>query len=228
VTFNGLDNPPLEGGPDFVKALDIDHALDGEVMLAWAMNGAELPMLNGFPLRLVVPGYYGTYWVKHLSDIQVVDKDFDGFWMSKAYRIPSNPGACVPPGTAPAATTPISRFNVRSFITSLADGGKVPAGRDTLVRGIAFDGGSGISEVCFSADGGRTWQSAKLGKDLGRYSFREWTAVLRPPRQGGYELRVRAVNRIGQSQPMDPLWNPPGYMRNVVETTRVIAVQEKA
>jgi DMSO/TMAO reductase YedYZ molybdopterin-dependent catalytic subunit len=225
VTFNGLDKPPLEGSsPDFVKALNIDHALDGEVMLAWAMNGADLPMLNGYPLRLVVPGHYGTYWVKHLSDIQVVDKVFDGFWMASAYRIPANPCACVAPGTAPSATTPIGRFNVRSFITSLTDGAKVPTGRETVVRGIAFDGGYGIAEVGFSADGGRSWQSAKLGQDLGRYSFREWTAVLRPPRRGNLDLRVRAVNRTGQSQPLEALWNPPGYMRNVVETTRVTAV----
>ncbi|WER47773.1 molybdopterin-dependent oxidoreductase [Cupriavidus sp. WKF15] len=224
VTFNGLDKPPLETGPDFVKALNIDHALDGEVMLAWAMNGADLPMLNGYPLRLVVPGHYGTYWVKHLSDIQVVDKVFDGFWMASAYRIPANPCACVAPGTAPSATTPIGRFTVRSFITSLQDGAKVPAGRETVVRGIAFDGGYGIAEVAFSADGGRSWQSAKLGQDLGRYSFREWTAALRPPRRGNLDLRVRAVNRIGQSQPLEALWNPPGYMRNVVETTRVTAV----
>ncbi len=224
VTFNGLDNPPLEGSPDFVKALNIDHALDGEVMLAWAMNGADLPMLNGYPLRLVVPGHYGTYWVKHLSDIQVVDKVFDGFWMASAYRVPANPCACVAPGTAPSATTPIGRFNVRSFITSLTDGGRVPAGRETVVRGIAFDGGYGIAEVGFSPDGGRSWQSAKLGQDLGRYSFREWTAVLRPPRRGNLDLRVRAVNRTGQSQPLEALWNPPGYMRNVVETTRVTAV----
>ncbi|BBP03365.1 oxidase [Sulfuriferula plumbiphila] len=223
VSFNGMDMPPIEGGPDFMKALNIDHALDGEVMLAWAMNGEDLPMLNGYPVRLIVPGYYGTYWVKHLSDIHVLDKAFDGFWMNTAYRIPDNACACVEPGTAPAKTTPINRFNVRSFITSLTDGAKVHAGRETVVRGIAFDGGYGIAEVAFSSDGGRTWNAARLGKDLGRYSFREWTAAFKPPRKGTYELKVRALNRIGQSQPMTGLWNPAGYMRNVVETTRVVA-----
>jgi sulfite dehydrogenase (cytochrome) subunit A len=224
VVFDGLDRPPVGDGPDFVKALDIDHALDGEVMLAWQMNSAELPLLNGYPLRLVVPGYYGTYWVKHVSGIDVVDKPFDGFWMSTAYRIPNNQCACVEPGTAPAATTPINRFNVRSFITTPIDGSQVPAGRATTVRGIAFDGGYGITEVAFSADDGRTWQAATLGKDLGRYSFREWTIPFTPARKGALQLRVRAVNRIGQSQPMTALWNPAGYMRNVVETVRVVAV----
>ncbi|MFJ1255203.1 molybdopterin-dependent oxidoreductase [Cupriavidus sp. CuC1] len=223
VSFDGMDRPPLEGGPDFVKALAIDHALDGEVMLAWAMNGADLPMLNGYPLRLIVPGYYGTYWVKHLADIQVLDKPFEGFWMNAAYRIPDNPCACVAPGTAPTRTVPINRFNVRSFITSVADGARLQTGRQTVLRGIAFDGGYGIDEVALSTDGGRTWRAAQLGKDLGRYSFREWTAAFTPPKKGEYELKVRASNRIGQSQPLTALWNPAGYMRNVVETTRVVA-----
>jgi sulfite dehydrogenase len=223
VAFNGMDKPPLGEGPDFIKALDLEHARDGEVMLAWAMNGEDLPMLNGYPLRLVVPGYYGTYWVKHLADIQVIDGVFDGFWMSKAYRIPDNACACVPPGSAPEKTIPINRFSIRSFITSLRDGEQVPAGRATQVRGIAFDGGYGITEVAFSADDGASWQKAQLGKDLGRYSFREWTASFTPPRPGNYALKVRALNRIGQQQPLEAQWNPAGYLRNVVETTRVVA-----
>ena len=129
VTFNGLDGPVSDKTPDFVKALDIDHARDGEVMLAYAMNGEDLPFLNGFPLRLVVPGYYGTYWVKHLNEITVIDNVFDGFWMKTAYRIPDNDCACIEPGTAPKATIPINRFNVRSFITSVADGAKLKAGQ---------------------------------------------------------------------------------------------------
>lgn len=222
VTFNGLDIA-LFGGGDFVKALNVSHAMDGEVMLAYQMNGADIPMLNGYPVKLIVPGYYGTYWVKHLSDIQVLDKAFDGFWMSTAYRIPDNACACVEPGKAPAKTVPINRFNVRSFITSLRDGDKVRVGRETVVRGIAFDGGFGITEVAFSADGGHTWTEARLGKDLGKYSFREWSVAFKPSKRGAHELKVRAVNRIGQSQPLSALWNPAGYMRNVVETTRVVA-----
>jgi DMSO/TMAO reductase YedYZ molybdopterin-dependent catalytic subunit len=222
VSFNGLDHPPTGNGPDFVKALDIEHALDGEVMLAWQMNDADLPMLNGYPLRLIVPGYYGTYWVKHLSDIDVLDKPFTGFWMSTAYRIPDNACACSTPGVA-TKMTPIKRYNVRSFITSLSDGAKISSGQANRLRGIAFDGGYGITGVDVSSDGGRSWQAATLGQNLGKYSFREWTSTFTPPRPGNYELKVRAVNRIGQSQPMEALWNPSGYMRNVVETTRVTA-----
>jgi len=106
VVFGGMDGPVSDKTPDFAKALDIDHARDGEVMLAYSMNGQELPILNGFPLRLVVPGYYGTYWVKHLNEINLVDNIFDGFWMKTAYRIPDNDCNCVEPGTAPKATIP--------------------------------------------------------------------------------------------------------------------------
>lgn len=223
VTFEGLDRPVLQGTPEFVKALDAAHALDGEVMLAYAMNGADLPMLNGYPVRLVVPGYYGTYWVKHLADIKVLDKEFDGFWMQKAYRIPDNDCACTPAGKAPEKTRPIGRYNVRSFITSLADGARVAKGRRVQVRGIAFDGGRGIRDVQFSADGGKTWRAATLGRDLGRYSFREWHADFTPAQAGVYQLKARATNMAGDTQPLEALWNPAGYMRNVVETVRVDA-----
>jgi sulfite dehydrogenase len=222
VSFNGLD-VAVFGGGDFVKALDIHHAMAGEVMIAYEMNGADLPMLNGYPVKLIVPGYYGTYWVKHLSEIEIIDKTFDGFWMNPAYRIPDNDCACVEPGTAPSSTRPIGRFNVRSFITSHKDGATVRSGQATVVRGIAFDSGLGIREVACSTDGGATWREAKLGEDIGRWSFREFTYGFIPER-GPLDLRVRAWNRTGESQPMQALWQPAGYMRNVVESVKVTAV----
>ncbi len=223
VTFKGLDAPAVDKTLEFVKALDIDHARDGEVLLAYAMNGEDLPILNGYPLRLVVPGYYGTYWTKHLNEITVIDTVYDGFFMKTAYRIPNNACACVAPGTKPASTVPINRLNVRSFITSHLDGARVAAGRPVTVKGIAFDGGYGITEVALSADGGRTWRATKLGKDLGKFSFREWTANIVLDR-GAHSLAVRAMNRIGQSQPAEALWNPSAYMRNVVEKVKVTAL----
>ena len=221
VTFNGLDSPVVENTPDFVKALNIDQALDDDTMLAYEMNGEQLPMLNGFPLRLVVPGHYGTYWVKHLNEITIVTEPFKGYWMDPAYRVPDNAGACVEPGTTPGQTRPIARLNVRSFITSLAEGAKLTVGRIINLRGIAFDGGYGITQVVLSEHGGRNWREAQLGKELGKYSFREWTVPFRPERAGVYELKVKATNRIGQSQPLEPLWDPAGYMRNVVESVKV-------
>lgn len=221
VTFNGLD-VPLLGAADFVKALDIEHAMDGEVMVAYRMNGADIPFLNGYPVKLIVPGYYGTYWVKHLSQIEVIDSVFDGFWMKTAYRVPDNDCACAAPGTTPTATRPIGRFTVRSFITSLQNGAEIAAGRQLTVRGIAFDGGKGIREVACSTDGGQSWQPARLGKDLGRYSFREITFAF-TPRKGEHDLCVRAWNRAGEVQPLEATWQPAGYMRNVVETVKVRA-----
>jgi DMSO/TMAO reductase YedYZ molybdopterin-dependent catalytic subunit len=221
VTFNGMDKPVMETTPDFIKALDVDHARDGEVMLAYGMNGDDLPVLNGFPLRLVVPGYYGTYWVKHLNEITVIDSVFDGVFMKTAYRIPDTPCSCVEPGTAPKATVPINRLTIRSFITSVSDGAKVKPGTTTL-KGIAFDSGKGLKEVAVSIDGGKSWTPAKLGKDLGKYSFREWKLPVKLA-AGSYELKVRATNNAGDTQPAEPLWNPSGYLRNVIETVRVTA-----
>lgn len=221
VTFNGLDKPVLATTPDFVKALDIDHAMDDEVMVAYEMNGQPLPMLNGFPLRLIVPGYYGTYWVKHVNEITVVNDTLENFWMKTAYRIPDNSCACVAPGTKPASTVPIKRYDVRSFITSLSDGQTLTAGQSVEVRGIAFDGGSGIDKVSFS-DGKGQWRDAELGADLGKYSFREWKSRFTPS-AGEHELKSRATSRNGQTQPDDPSWNPSGYMRNVVETVHIKA-----
>jgi DMSO/TMAO reductase YedYZ molybdopterin-dependent catalytic subunit len=222
VTFDGLDHAVVPATPDFVKALDVDHARDGEVMLAWAMNGADLPWLNGYPLRLVVPGYFGTYWVKHLTKITVIDDVLANFWMKTAYRIPDNDCACVPTGTKPDKTVPIGRYDVRSFITNPREGASIKAGADALVRGIAFDGGHGIKEVALSSDGGKTWTPTKLGKDLGKYSFRPWQTTLKLA-AGEHALMARATTTSGEVQPMEARWNPAGYMRNIVETVHVSA-----
>ncbi|SFV12284.1 molybdopterin-dependent oxidoreductase [Methylobacterium sp. UNCCL125] len=220
VAFEGLDGPVIPETPDFAKSLKLEHARDGQVMLAWAMNGEDLPWLNGYPLRLVVPGYYGTYWVKHLNAITVLDKPFEGFWMKTAYRIPDNACACTEPGKPAAATVPIGRLNVRSFLTNLTDEMQVKAGPVPL-RGIAFDGGSGIKAVEVSVDD-KSWAQGKLGQDLGPYAFRTWTLDVDLP-AGAHAIRVRATSNDGGAQPMEPRWNQAGYMRNVVETTRVRA-----
>lgn len=224
VTFNGLDKPVLASTPDYRKALDIDHALSAEPMLAWSMNGEDLPFLNGYPLKLIVPGYFGTYWVKHLSEIDVIDHVFDGhdaFFMTRGYRVPDNECSCVPPGTTPQSTRPISTLPVRSFITSVLAGGVLPAGRPVDLSGVAFDGGSGIRAVDVSIDGGKTWRGATLGEDLGRFSFRAWRMSVTFAAPGQALLMVRATSNAGAVQPKDATWNPAGYMRNVIESTPV-------
>ncbi len=222
VTFDGLDQPVLDSTPDFRKALDIEHALSGEPLLAWSMNGEDLPMLNGYPLKLIVPGYFGTYWVKHLSEIEVIDHAFEGkdaFFMTTGYRVPDNDCQCVAPGTAAAKTRPISTLPTRSFITSVTNGGSVQ--RRTALKGIAFDGGSGIRQVEVSVDGGQRWQDATLGADLGRWSFREWRLPVAFEAAGAATLMVRATSNAGETQPATADWNPAGYRRHVVESTRV-------
>lgn len=225
VTFNGLDTPPAPGVADLVKSLTVSHIQESpEILVAYEMNGKELPMLNGFPARVIVPGWYSTYWVKNLSDITVLDHPFDGFWMIKAYRIPATPCGCVEPGAAPARTVPINRMKVKSVIAAPEDGARLPAGKPVDFRGVAFDGGYGVTEVLASTDRGATWRPATLGADLGPYAFREWSYRWTPPRAGAYRFMVRATNRVGESQPMKALWNPGGYLRNVIEHVDVTAI----
>ena len=218
VTFDGLDKPAFPTVPDFVKSLDLTRITeDPDVIVAYQMNGQPLPMLNGFPARLIVPGWYATYWVKNLSEIEVVDSVFEKFWMKPAYRIPDTPCGCIEPGTAPARTVPINRMTVRSFIATPSAGARLKVGQPVDVKGIAFDADTGITEVQLSADRGASWYRTQLGPDLGRYSFREWAATWTPQSTGSHRLMVRAFNAIGESQGAAPLWNPAGYLRNVIE-----------
>ncbi|EPA98859.1 MULTISPECIES: molybdopterin-dependent oxidoreductase [Pseudomonas] len=221
VTFRGLDKPVLPSTPEFIKALDISHAMDGEPMIAWSMNGTDLPFLNGYPIRLVVPGYFGTYWVKHLSEIEVLDHVYDGFFMAKGYRVPDNDCFCIAPGTTPTQTRPISKLPVRSFITSVKQGDVLPLNKSVVLKGIAFDGGAGVNKVEISIDGGKVWREATLGQDLGRFSFREWTLAITFTSKGATQLMVRASNSAGETQPLQADWNPAGYRRHVIETSHV-------
>jgi DMSO/TMAO reductase YedYZ molybdopterin-dependent catalytic subunit len=224
VSFRGLDEAPLPTVADFVKTLEVDHARQPEVLVAYEMNGAPLPMLNGFPVRLVVPGWYATYWVKALSKITVLDQRFTGYWMATAYRIPATPGANESPQAPAKESVPINRMNVRSFFVRPDPDARVSVGQVNALEGIAFDGGHGIRQVQFSANGGRDWSSARLGEDLGPFSFRRWHAEWTPTAQGDYRLQVRAVNNAGESQPTQANWNRGGFMRNVIEEIRVTVV----
>ncbi len=223
VRFNGADEPVVPDAPDFMKALDIDHARDGEVMVAFAMNGEQLPLVNGFPLRLIVPGWYSTYWVKMLNDIEVLDRPDDNFWMAKAYTIPDTPHASVRPDEAGYKVVPISRMVPRSFITNLKPGDTVRLGAPTPVRGIALGGDTGVSKVDLSSDGGESWQAAQLGPDMGKYSFRQWSAQVTPATRGDMTLMVRCTNSGGVAQPSEANWNPSGFMRNIIEATPIKA-----
>jgi hypothetical protein len=170
----------------------------------------------------VLPGWYATYWVKHLSRITVLDHEFDGFWMKTAYRVPDNDCACVEPGASPKTTRPVSKMNVRSLVANVEPGARLRRGQSFELKGVAFDGGSGIREVSVSFDGGASWKPAELGEDLGVYAFRTWSARISPQR-GKLSILTRAVSRSGETQPVEPRWNPSGYMRNVVERIEATA-----
>ena len=221
VSFDGLDGPPLPSVPDFVKSLPLDKAMEDDIIVAYEMNGKYLPLLNGFPVRLIVPGWFATYWVKCLSTITVLPKQFEGFWMKSAYRIPDDPCACVPPGTGMKKSIPINMLDTRSFIVEPSDGSALKAHKPVTVMGIAFSGGYGIREVVVSTDNGKTWDETKLGKDLGKYAWIQWTYPWEPKKAGKYTLMVKATNSIGQSQPFESLWNPAGFMRNNIEKIEV-------
>jgi DMSO/TMAO reductase YedYZ molybdopterin-dependent catalytic subunit len=224
VRFKGMDEPVVADAPHFMKSLDIDHAGDGEVMIAYAMNGEQLPLVNGFPLRLVVPGWYATYWVKMLSDIEVLDQPDTNYWTKVAYTIPDTPHASIKPGETNAKMIPINRMVPRSFVTNLASGSRLNAAAPVTLRGIAFGGDCGVARVDFSIDRGQSWRPAQLGKDEGKYGFRQWETQLTLPAPGDFSLLVRCTNSNGVAQPDTPNWNPAGFMRNVTESIGIVGV----
>src|SRR5713101_3460136 len=220
----GYTEPAVAGAPKLMKSLEVDHARDGEVMIAYAMNGEQLPLLNGFPLRLIVPGWYSTYWVKMLNSIEVLDGPDDNYWMKTAYLIPDTPGATMKPGQTDVKMVPINKMVPRSFVTNLKAGVALKAGARTAVRGIAFGGSTAVKSVEYSIDRGQSWHQAQLGKDEGKYGFRQWQTQLALPTPGEHALLIRCTNSNGVAQPETPNWNPAGFMRNVVESIDIIAV----
>ena len=197
--------------------------MDDNTIIAYAMNGAPLPHLNGFPARLIVPGWTGTYWMKHLITITALTKPQGGFWMNPAYRIPLGKFPVVARFTSQeyAPNTPITEIVVNSLITSHRDGAKVKAGKVT-VSGMAWDGGYGIRVVQVSTDGGKTWSDTKLGEDLGRFAFRPWSFVLNA-KHGKNTVMVNATNKIGQGQTAELIFNPAGYHNNVMQNITLTA-----
>jgi DMSO/TMAO reductase YedYZ molybdopterin-dependent catalytic subunit len=216
IVFGGADGPPFDKTPDFIKSIPIWKAIEDTTLIAYEMNGAPLPHLNGAPARIIVPGWTGTYWMKHVNSIKAVTNPDNNFWMNPAYRIPLGKFPIVARFTSQetAANTPITEMVVNSLITSHADGANVSAG--TAVGGIAWDGGYGIQVVEVSTDAGKTWTEAKLGEDLGKYAFRTWSFPLTG--RGKVTVMARAGNAIGQTQTATLIHNPAGYHHNVIHS----------
>ena len=229
VQFQGLDTgggPKGLGSHDFLKSLELTNPVIEECVVAYAMNGEPLPMLNGFPARLVVPGYFSTYWMKCLSWIRVLDKADENFWMKIGYRVPDTARGNTTPEEVKAGTVkmaPIGRMPVRSFAIAPDGSTKIPAGMRISVRGVAFSGYGRVVKVELSDDGGKNWQAAKLSEDYGAYSFRMWEAPWTAKAPGKYSLMVRATDKKGNVQPDETVWNPGGYLWNRIERLELVA-----
>jgi DMSO/TMAO reductase YedYZ molybdopterin-dependent catalytic subunit len=222
VVFRGADSAPLPTTPDFVKSVPVERALDESTLIAFEMNGEPLPHWNGAPARLVVPGWTGTYWMKHLTQLRIEPKPFDGFWMKAAYRVPTGafPGA-VFASQSTHETTPITEILVNSLITQPLAGARIRRGSHAELAGKAWDSGAGIAAVEVSIDGRRTWRDAVLGRDLGRFAWREFRLRLETATPGPLEVAVRARSRSGAQQPDTLTFNPSGYHDNIVQTVSV-------
>jgi len=225
IGFNGLEKAAYYKTPNFIRELEV-HELDDHVIVAYEMNGEDLPYLNGYPLRLVLPGYYSDSWVKMLSDITVTDKYKSLFFMDKAYRIPDNKCECETPDHHFSPTKPITLMNVKSIIGYPENGMKFYHNSEIVVRGVAFDSGAGIKSVFVSTDGGKSWEKALLKQENGRYAYTEFRFHHKPTKHGKLTFMAKAVNMLGEEQPFDKDigWNHGGYKYNGIDIVTVEVV----
>jgi DMSO/TMAO reductase YedYZ molybdopterin-dependent catalytic subunit len=228
VQFQGLETgqgPKGFGSNLFLKSLDLANPILDECIVAYSMNGEPLPLLNGFPVRLVVPGYFATYWTKCLTWIRVLDTTDENFWMKTAYRVPDTPRGNTTPEDMKAGkvkTVPVAQFPVRSFLVSPDGTSKIPAGMNITLRGIAFSGFGRVIRVEVSDYGGKNWTAARLGEDYGAYSFRTWEMTWHAKLPGRYSLAVRATDEKKNVQPDEPIWNLGGYLWNRIERQEIV------
>ncbi len=220
VLLDGAD-VPVGTMPKFQRTVPVAKALDPDTILAYEMNGQPLPAAHGAPLRAVIPGWGGDCWVKWLSTIQVLDREFDGFFMKTAYR---HPGKAVPPGTAvdPAQMKPVESLRVKSVIATPRDNVILPQGQ-TRIAGAAWSGEVPLAKVEVSTDGGRAWNAARLTSSNGRWGWQTWDYAWNAT-PGSYRLMARATDARGGTQPFEQEWNPSGYLWNVVHTVRAEVV----
>jgi sulfite dehydrogenase len=225
IWFNGVDKPVLDATPAFHKSLPLAKALADETIVATSMNGGPLPLLNGFPARLVVPGWTSTYWMKHLSNITISSKPIDNFWMTKAYRVPAGMFPVPDPFTTQnnAQNWPITAMVVNSLIASPINGEQVDRSGFTI-SGVAWDSGSGIARVDISLDGGKNWQGALLDRELGSFAFRTFRLDTGAMPRGKAEILVKATSGSKETQPDAWKANPAGYHNNVPQRLIVTVV----
>lgn len=221
-------DPHLSGDPDkrpISRGMPMHKALEAHTILAWAMNGEDLPVLNGFPLRLVAPGWPGSCSQKWLNKIVLRDQVHDGPKMTgTSYRMPKYP---VAPGTkVPNEDMKIiEAMPVKSLITSPATGARFEPGAEIEVRGHAWAGDVDVVEVLISVDFGQTYVTAELEAPANRYAWQHWSTKITLPQHGYYEVWARATDAGGIMQPaVIPGWNPKGYLNNFQHRVAIFSV----
>jgi DMSO/TMAO reductase YedYZ molybdopterin-dependent catalytic subunit len=219
VVFTGLDRG-VQGGVEqqYERSLTIAEASRDEVFLAYAINGQPLPPQHGFPLRLVVPGWYGMTHVKWLRSITVVTRPFRGYQQEPAYHVTS---------TWDELGEPVTRMLPRSLMVPPGIPYFLPRTRQLglgtcILEGRAWSGRGRIVRVEVSSDGGRSWADAELGKDGGEFAWQSWRHAWDVDRAGEYELSCRATDAAGNVQPLTAPWNAHGVCNNQVQRVTVV------
>ena len=225
VWMEGADWPVSPETPAFRKSIPLSKAMADDTIIATSMNGGPLHILNGFPARVVVPGWIGAYWMKHVTHLRLSATALDSFWMKSAYRVPAGLFPTGEPFLSQnnEQTWPVTEILVNSLITTPVHGDEVERSGFT-VRGVAWDKGNGILRVDVSLDGGESWQSALLDRELGKYGFRNFRLETGPLPRGQAELRVRAASNSRETQPAAWRANPGGYHNNVPQRLTVKVV----
>jgi DMSO/TMAO reductase YedYZ molybdopterin-dependent catalytic subunit len=195
----------------FTRSLPLEIALEADTLLVREMNGAPLTADHGFPLRLVVPGWYGVASVKWLTRITVLRRPLKAFYQTERYVYEGERGT--PNGA------PVTRMRVRSLVARPAEGAEL-AGGPVEIAGSAWSGDAPIREVAVSTDGGATWRLADL-KSESPHGVTRWRLRWDPPGPGEHVIVSRASDAAGRVQPLEPVWNAHGYGNNVVQRVRV-------
>ena len=224
VAFSGDDFGAVPTAPKVIRSIPLSKAMERHTMIVWGMNGADLPKVHGYPLRVVVPGWVGSASIKWLSGIEVLDAPFKGTYMDDSYRAPPHPiapGEKMPPGTVTTEGWP-----VKSIITAPSPNARFKLGEMLVVRGAAWAGENDIDKVEVSLDEGVTWRGAKLAARGDKYAWRRWSLDAPVNRFGYMTILARAADAKGNTQPIVSSWNPLGYFWNGIH--RVGIVVEKA
>ncbi|MHB8763858.1 MAG: sulfite oxidase [Deferrisomatales bacterium] len=215
------EDPPLGKEAPFSRGIPLAKALEEHTLVAYAMNGADLEPLHGYPVRLVVPGWAGSASQKWLTRITVLDHEHDSDKMTGySYRVPAYP---VVPGSRPPPEdmVVVTSWPVKSVITHPAEGARLETATLSVVRGHAWAGEGRVTKVLVSIDYGVRWVEAVLSPPAGRYAWYGWTAPVSFPGRGYYEVWARAFDGEGGAQPFRQPWNPRGYLGNVVHRVPV-------